>query len=150
MAYKYSTKIGENCSKAIGVALPISRKQSLMICQYIRGKNVQKAKQFLADVIAFKKPVPFTKFTNGLGHKPGMCAGRYPVKACQRILEILETAEANAQFKGLSNADLIIKHISAQQGPKTWHYGRQTRVKAKRTHIEVVLEEKKVKKEVKA
>lgn len=149
MAYRYSTKIGENNAKAIGESLPISRKRSIMICQYIRGKNLQKAKKLLKDAIDLKKPVPFTKFNDGMGHKPGMSAGRFCVKACQNILAMLESAEANAQFKGLSTADLIVKHVVAQKGPKTWHYGRFPRRRAKRTHIEVVLEEKKTRKEAK-
>ena len=150
MAYKYSTKAEENNAKAVGVGLPISTKQSVMICQYVRGKKLQMAKQMLSETIGLKKPVPFTRFTNGLGHKPGkMAAGRFPIKACQHILEIIETAEANAQFKGLSTPDLVVKHISAQKAANTWRYGRQSRIKAKRTHVEVVLEEKKAKKEAK-
>ena len=150
MAYKYSTGIGENCAKAVGMALPISRKQSIMVCNFIRNKNVKLAKKLLAEVIDLKRAVPFTRFNDDMGHKAGMAAGRYPVKACKNILKIVESAEANAQFKGLSTADLTIRHASAQKGPDTWHYGRHIRRRAKRTHIEIVLEEKKTaKKEVK-
>jgi len=143
MAYRYSTSIGENCAKAVGMALPISRKQSIMVCNFIRNKNVQLAKKHLAEVIDLKRAVPFTRFNDDMGHKAGMAAGRYPVKACKNILKIVESAEANAQFKGLSTADLTIRHASAQKGPDTWHYGRHIRRRAKRTHIEIVLEEKK-------
>ncbi|MBW2986586.1 50S ribosomal protein L22 [Candidatus Woesearchaeota archaeon] len=143
MAYKYSTPIGENCAKAVGVALPISRKQSIMVCKYIRNKNIQWAKKQLAEVILKKCAVPFTRFSDDVGHKAGMAAGRYPVKTCTHILALLESAESNAQFKGLSTGDLIITHISAQKGPDTWRYGRHIRRQAKRTHIEIVLEERK-------
>ena len=78
-----------------------------------------------------------------------MAAGRYPIKACQHILALLESAESNAQFKGLSTADLIVTHISAQKGPDTWRYGRHIRRQAKRTHIEIILEERKKAKEEK-
>ena len=57
--------------------------------------------------------------------------------------KILKSAEANAQYKGLNSANLFIKHVSAQKGPTTHHYGRHRGRKAKRTHIEIVLEEKK-------
>jgi len=148
VSYKYSTRIGENCAKAVGLALPISRKQSVMICKFIRYKHVQLAKKHLAEVILKKRAVPFTRFNDDVGHRPGMAAGRYPIKACQNILALLESAESNAQFKGLSTADLVITHVSAQKGPDTWRYGRHIRRQAKRTHIEIVLEEKKtVKKE---
>lgn len=143
MSYKYSTRIGENCAKAVGLTLPISRKQSIMICKFIRNKNVQLAKKHLAEVILKKRAVPFTRFNDDMGHRAGMAAGRYPVKACQNILALLESAEANAQFKGLSTADLVVMHASAQKGPGSWRYGRHTRRQAKRTHIEIVLEERK-------
>jgi len=148
MSYKYSTNIGENCAKAVGLALPISRKHSVMICSFIRNKNIQLAKKQLADVILKKRAIPFTRFNDDMGHKAGMAAGRYPVKACQSILGLLESAEANAQFKGLSTADLVVMHASAQKGPDSWRYGRHIRRQAKRTHVEIVLEERKtVKKE---
>jgi len=149
MSYKYSIKTGENCAKAVGLALPISRKQSIMICKFIRHKHVQLAKKHLAEVIVKKRAVPFTRFNDDIGHKAGMAAGRYPVKACQNILALLESAEANAQFKGLSTADLVVAHVSAQKGPDTWRYGRHIRRQAKRTHIEIVLEEKKTAKKEK-
>lgn len=140
MAYKYTAEMNENCAKAVGVALPISIKHSMMICNSIRGKTLQKAKQVLESTITMKEPIKFTRFTNGLGHKPGMAAGRYPVKACTEILKILKSAEANAQYKGLSGANLFVKHVSAQQGPGIMRYGRKATA-AKRTHIEVVVEE---------
>ncbi len=49
------------------------------------------------------------------------------------------------QFKGLSVNNLVVNHISAQKGAKTMRYGRKQN-KAKRTHIEVIVEEKKEKK----
>lgn len=149
MAYKYSTEIGENCAKAVGLSLPISRKQSVMICNFIRHKNVKLAKQHLAEVILEKRAVPFTRFNDNRCHQAGMGPGRYPIKACKNILALLESAEANAQFKGLSTADLVVRHASAQKGPGVWRYGRQRRRKAKRSHIELVLEEIKVRKEEK-
>lgn len=140
MSYEYSTKITENSAKAIGLALPISRKQSYNICKTIKGMNVQKAKKLLEEVIAMKKPIAYTRYNMNVGHRHGMAAGRYPVTACQKILGILKNAEANAQFKGLSTGNLIVRHASAQKGPTTQHYGRQ-RTRAKRTHIELVVEE---------
>lgn len=142
MAYRYSTPITENCAKAVGVALPISRKESTMICQAIRGKQVAKAKKILEDAIALKAPIPFTRYNDDMGHKRGMAAGRYVVSACAYVLTILKSVEANAQFKGLSTANLVIRHASAQKGPTAHHFGRQ-RTKAKRTHIELVVQEKK-------
>ncbi len=146
MGYTYSVKTGENMSKAVGIALPISRKESVMVCQAVRGLPVSKAKKLLESVLALKKPIAFTKYHGDMGHKHGMMAGCFPVSTCRQILMLMKSAEANAQGKGLSTANLIVKHASAQKGPTSYHYGRQ-RTKAKRTHIELVLEEKKQAKE---
>ena len=140
MTQGYSIEVTENCAKALGIALPVSIKHCMMINNQIRGLNIAKAKAILEENIKMKKAVPFTKFTNGLGHKPGIAAGRYPVKACSYVLSILKSAEANAQYKGLSTSDLYIKHISAKQGPGTMRHGRNFR-SAKRAHVEIVLEE---------
>ncbi len=142
MAYNYSAKATENAAKAAGLALPISRKQSTQICKAIRGLNVQKAKKLLEGAAAKKTAIPMTKYNRNTGHKAGMGPGSYPVNACKQILAILKNAEANAQFKGLSTGNLVIKHASAQKGPTAYHFGRQRR-KAKRTHIELILEENK-------
>ena len=140
MSYTYSTKMTENCAKAVGLGLPISRKDSTMVCKAVRGMTVPKAKKFLEEVVALKKAVPFTKYNMDLAHRAGMASGKYPVKVCSHILKLLKGAEANAQFKGLSTASLVVKHAVAQKGPTTMRFGRQ-RAQAKRTHIELVLEE---------
>ncbi len=140
MSYGYSTKITENCAKAVGLSLPISRKQSVNICNTLRGMNVQKAKKLLEEVVALKKAISMTKYNMNTGHKAGMGPGSYPVTACKQILMLLKNAEANAQFKGLSTGNLVVKHASAQKGTTRHHFGRQ-RTKAKSTHIELVIEE---------
>lgn len=140
MAYQYAVKETGNAARAVGLALPISRKQSVMICQSIRGLEVSKARKLLEDVIAMKKPIRFTRFNGDMGHKAGMAAGSFPVTACKHILMLLKSAEANAQFKGLSIARLMVRSATAHKGPTTYHFGRQ-RTKAKRTHVELVLEE---------
>ncbi len=140
MAYAYSTKITENSAKAVGLALPISRKQSTQVCSAIRGLNLQKAKKLLEDAMALKRPIEMKKYNRNTGHKAGMGPGSYAPTTCDQILKILKNAEANAQFKGLSTGNLIITHASAQKGPTVMHNGRQ-RAKAKRTHIELIVEE---------
>jgi|SRR3989344_1399299 len=145
MTYKYSAKSGENCAKAVGISLSISTKKSVEICNAIRGKQITLAKKILQNAIDMKIPIPMKIYNDNTGHKAGMAAGRYAVNACEQILLILKSAEANAQTKGLPANNLIIKHASAQLGPKTWHYGRQRRREAKRTHIEFILEESKEK-----
>jgi large subunit ribosomal protein L22 len=138
----YSTKVAEKEAKAVGRSLPISHQHSTQVCAFIRGKSLEIAKKMLIQIIALKLAVPYNKSKMDLSHKKGIAAGRYPVKACGEILKLLESAEANAQFKGLSTGDLLVRHICSQRGPTSPHYGRLGR-NAKRSHIEVVLCESK-------
>ncbi len=132
----------ETMAKAMGRSLPISTKQAIEICNFIRGKNIQKMKVFLGGVIKKEKVVPFTRFNKGVGHKPGNGSGRYPIKTSEEILDLLKSAEVNAQFKVLNTANLVIGHISANKASDSWHYGRQRRRKMKRTNMEIILVEK--------
>lgn len=138
MAYRYSTKIGENMAMAVSQSLPVSRKLSTQVCRFVKGMPIVKAKQALHDVMKFKRAVPMKRYYNETAHKTGMAVGRYPVKACQQVLNVIESAEANAQFKGLSSADLIVYHAVAQKGPTMRGQGR-TGGYMKRTHVEIVL-----------
>jgi len=136
MAYKYSGEYDEeHMARGAGVALPISTKVSIEICNNIRKKTLGRAKVILQEAASMKKPIKYTRFTNGVGHKSGMGPGRYPVKAATEILKLLETVEANAQFKGLNTSGLIITHISAKNAGNVWRYGRHRRRKMKRTHV---------------
>ena len=141
--YKYSTKISENSAKAVGISLPISTKYAVETLNMIRNKPTVKAKAMLELVIAKKKPVAFNRYKKEIAHQKGkgVATGKYPIKCCTYLLNLIKSAEANAQFKGLNTANLIIKHASAQQGPTTRRYGRHPG-KAKKTHVEIVLEEK--------
>lgn len=152
MGHKYSTKAtGENIAKAMGTDLPISSKQSFEISSWLRGKNLALAKEMLQNVIDMKVAVPYKKFNKNVGHKAGkgMAAGRYPIKSAFEFLKLVESVEANAQFKGLNTANLVIIHIVAQRAARAWHYGRHRGRKMKRTTVEIVVQEKapKVKKE---
>lgn len=132
----------ELMARAIGKDLSISTKQAIEICNYLRYKDLQRAKTILNEAIAKKHPIPFKRFTNGVGHRKGnLGAGRFPVKACTAILQLVESAEINAQNKGLHTGELMLKHLCAHQASRPMHYGRK-RGEMKRTHVEVVLQEK--------
>jgi large subunit ribosomal protein L22 len=142
MSNNYSfNDLKENMVKASGRNLNVSMKQAIEICKHVRGKPIARAKRILEQAIKLKDPIPFTRFTNGLGHKPGMAAGRFHPKACSEILKVIESAESNAKNKGFSSTDLKVLHIAAQTAPKQWHYGRKKRSLFKAAHIEVVLAE---------
>lgn len=142
----------EHMAKAMGRALPISFKQTVEVCNFIRSKNVNDAKDILKNVAEKKMVVPFKKFNRDLGHKKKSGAGRFPVKVSKELIKLLEAVEANAQFRGLNTSNLTIMHICAHKGSKAWHFGRKRRRQMKRTNIEVIVEErakKEITKEVK-
>jgi len=133
----------ENQAKVVGRNLQVSTKQTIEIANHIRGKNLLKAKDILAKVIAQKQAIPYRRFNMDTGHRKGKIgAGRYPIKASKEILMLLESLEANAQNKGLDVDALYIKTIIPNVGPTSWRYGRHRRRQAKRTHLEIIAEEK--------
>ena len=132
----------ENIARAIGMALPVSFKQSVEICRFIKNKNVNDAKKILQEVIAGKSAVPFRRYNWDLGHKKKIGPGRYPEKASKYLMKLIESVEANAQFKGLNTSNLVIAHLSAHKSSKSYHFGRKSRRKMKRTNIEIVVSEK--------
>lgn len=137
----YSFKTKENMAKASVRNINISPKQAIEICNYIRGRSLVKAKMLLQQSIDMKHPIPMKIYTNGLGHKPGMSAGRFYPKACMEILKALNTAQANAKNKGLNISDLRLTSLVAQKAGKQWHHGRKRRSIFKNVHLEVGVEE---------
>ncbi len=132
----------EHTARINGKSLPISTKQSIEICNFIRGKNLEKARGLLREVIKHKIAIPYKRFSGDVGHKKGkIAAGRYPENACKAILELLGGVEANAQFKGLNTSNLVISYICPNKASRPWHYGRQRRRKMKRTHIDIIVKE---------
>lgn len=130
--------------RAIGNDLPISVKDSIEICNFIRRRSLDDSKKILEEVIDEKRAIPYRRFNMDRGHKKGkMGPGRYPKKASLHILQVLESAEANAKNLNLDVKNLYIKSIIANKASRPWHQGRQRRIKMKRTHVNVILAEKK-------
>lgn len=144
MKRNYTTElVKDHTARAMALDLPISTKQSIEISSYIKNKTLGKAKIILNNSIKQKVPIPFKRHKDNVGHKKGdIAAGRYPKKASELFLKLLNLVEANAQDKGLNSDNLIIAHIKADKGSKVWHRGRQSRQAMKRTHIEIIVEEK--------
>lgn len=135
--------------KASGRELRVSPKAAREVCAAIKGMTLDEAKEFLEQVIAKRKPVPFRRYKKKIPHRrdiQGFYAGRYPVKAARMILEILESAEANAIYKGLDLERLKIIHASAYPGAKLKRFiprafGRSSPRFETLCHIEIVLEQ---------
>jgi len=86
-----------------------------------------------------KMAVPYRRCREA-PHKKGIGPGKYPIKACEQIISLIEEAAANAQYKGLGG-NLQIVHTNAQKADTPWHFGRKRRRKMKRTHVEMVVKE---------
>jgi large subunit ribosomal protein L22 len=145
--YAYQGYNEEKMARAVGVSLPISYKQAREICAFVKHRSVNDAKKILNNVLEMKQAVPFKRFNMDVGHKPGnMAAGRYPQIATKEILRLIESVEKNANNKGMNN-DLYISHICSHRAAAGPRSGR-TDGEAKRAHVEIVIEQKKVEKKL--
>lgn len=98
--------------------LDISPKAAREICNTIKGMFLDKAKEYLEDVIDMKKAVPYKRHKKHVAHRKELSkwpSGRFPVKAAQKILEVLHNAENNAEFKGLDVERMKIIHASSHK-----------------------------------
>jgi len=140
----------EKTAKASGREVRVSHKHAREVCRTIKGMTLTKAKAYLRDVMDKKKPVPFRRFKKKAGHRHGLqksYAGRYPIKAAEKVLRVVEGAEANAENKGLDVDRLRILHAAAYPGIKIKRFtprahGRTSPKYQTLTHIEIVLAEK--------
>jgi large subunit ribosomal protein L22 len=138
----------EQTVKASGRELRVSHKIAREVCSTIKGMKLNEAKLFLQQVMLKKKPVPFKRFKKNVGHRRGLqkaYAGRFPKKAAQKILMVLESAEANAEDRGFEVEKLQIIHAAAYPGRKIKKYiprafGRGSPYFNTLCHVELVLE----------
>merc|ERR1719394_1492325 len=118
----------------------------------LRGMGLRAAQRYLADVVEKKQCIPFRKFTGCIGRTPQAKAfkktqGRWPVKSCKILIDLLRNAESNAEFKNLDTDNLVIQHIqvnAAQQGRRRTYraHGRIGPYMNCPSHIEMILQEK--------
>jgi large subunit ribosomal protein L22 len=136
----------ETTSRAVGKELGISPKKCREVCKELVGMKVEAAKKYLKDVADLKQAVPYTRFKMQLSPKPGVGPGRYPKKPALAILGVLESAQSNAEYKGLEADNMRIKVASASRGRIEKSYmpraqGRSTPWNEQTTNIEIILEE---------
>jgi large subunit ribosomal protein L22 len=139
----------ETTVRASGRELRVSPKSAVEVCTAIKGMKLDEAKEFLEQVQQKKKAVPFRKHRKTLPHRKNLqkiAAGRYPVKAASKILEVLESAESNAMYKGLDTERLKVIHATACPGIKVKRFipramGRATPRNEILCHVEIILEQ---------
>ncbi len=146
MAKKYAFKDynPEKMARVYGSDLSISSKHAIEICTKLNNKTLNQAKDILNNAINIKTPIEFRRFCHGAGHKKGMAAGKFPVKASKEVLKLVESLEANAQQKGLNIAGLVLIHTCANRAAAPMHYGRHGGRAMKRSHVEIIAEEREV------
>ena len=138
--------------KASGKDMRISLKKATEVCRELRGMKLEDAKKMLEEVIAQRKMIPFRQHKKKRGHHADKLreykwfAGGYPIKASERILNVLKNAEGNAEYKGLDADKLKIVHASVDMGPKLRRFtprgfGRSSPRYEQLTRVQVVLEE---------
>ncbi|MBO7409399.1 MAG: 50S ribosomal protein L22 [Candidatus Methanomethylophilaceae archaeon] len=136
----------DTSAKALGKELPISPKLAREVCGMIRGMKVDKAIKALEDVIALKRPVPLKRYNKRVSHKQGVGPGRYPEKAAEAILKVIQSAVANATYKGLDTESMVLTTITASRGRVipghiARAHGRATQCNQDTVNIEVIIEE---------
>lgn len=119
-----------------GTSLPISTRDSIAICRFIKHKTIKDAIADLEQVVIKKKAVPMK---GEIPHRKGkIMAGRFPKKASEHFIILLKTLSANANVNGLENP--VIVEAVANQASRP--YGRFGRVQRKRSHIQIKCMEK--------
>lgn len=130
-------------AKARGVNVDASHKHCTEIGNFIRGDDVDTAKEKLQKVIDKEQPVPYERFDSDLAHRKGdMAAGRYPVESAKEVLTVLKSAEQNAIYEGMNEDGLYIAEYFANQGNKFQTPKRNRGRRPKSAHITIKLRER--------
>ena len=114
-------------SRVYGRGLRISDKFSRIVCSRITVMNLDRGKRFLLGLLIQKESI----------------GGKYYTNVTKELINLIGSAESNAEFKGLDPKRLFI-HASAHQGftfyrPRGW---KRRREKRKTANIQLVLEER--------
>jgi len=136
----------ETTSRALGFEIGVSPKHCREVCKMLVGRKVEDAKKYLEGVIELKTPVPYTRFKMFLNPKPKVGPGRYPRNAAKAILRVIESAQSNAEYKGLEADNMRVKVAAAHRGSIEKSFmpraqGRSTPWNEQTTNIEIILEE---------
>ncbi|MFT4921764.1 MAG: large subunit ribosomal protein L22 [Haloarculaceae archaeon] len=139
----------DTTAKAMLRERQMSHKHSKAIAREIKGKTAGEAVSYLEDVIAGEQAVPFRQHNSGVGHRKdidGWDAGRFPEKASEAFLDLLENAVGNAEHQGFDGETMEIMHVAAHkvgesQGRKPRAMGRASPWNTPEVDVELILEE---------
>ncbi len=127
----------------------MSFKHSKALAREIKGRTAGEAVEYLEAVINEEQSVPFRQHNSGVGHRSdidGWDAGRYPQKASEAFLDLLENGIGNADHQGFDGESMAIMHAAAHkvgetQGRQPRAMGRASEWNTDEVDVELVLEE---------
>jgi len=139
----------ETTAKAMLRERHMSHKHSKEIARVIKGETAGDAIEYLEQVLDGERSVPFKSHNSGVGHRSdidGWDAGRYPEKATEAFLDLLENVISNADHQGFDGESMRIMHIAAHKvgespGRKPRAFGRATAWNTPQVDVECILEE---------
>ena len=115
-----------------GRDLPISKKHSMAICDFIRYKEPEKMIVELELVTRLKKPIPMR---GEIPHRKGeIMSGRYPVNACKVFINLLKTLNANSSVNGIENP--VITKAVPNDASRPFKRGGSARFKRTNVYLE--------------
>ena len=140
---KTTPKIKKDFAVVNGKNIPVSTKDCIAICKFIKFKKIEDAINDLGQIIQLKKAVPMK---GEIPHRKGkIMSGRFPIKAAKRFIILLKSLQGNANMYEIEEP--IISEAIANIGERP--FGRFG-IRKKRTHVKIVVrnrEKKKIKKE---
>jgi len=115
-----------------GNDLGISKKHSMAICDYIRGKQIENMIADLEKVVSLTRPIPMR---GEIPHRRGnIMSGRYPVNASKVFIKLLKTLNANCSVNGLENPRITV--AIANDASRPFKRGGSMRFKRTNVHLE--------------
>jgi len=126
----------------------VSPKWSREVCKAIVGLTIPEARRLMEDVIAMKRMIPYRRYKKKRAHHAQTKGpGGYPVKVARHMLKLLDSLEANAEFKGFDPDEVVIVHAAAHKARRLRKFmprafGRAAPYDKQLVHIEVVGEVK--------
>jgi large subunit ribosomal protein L22 len=149
MTYGYSVHPDpEKTAIASAREVPVKPRHVVNVCRAIRGMSLARAKSYLEAVQKEEAAVPFFRHIRNVKHRRGKIGpGQFPVKAATKVLAVVQSAEANAEYKGLDPEKMFVAHAAMQKsspirGSMPRAQGRATPWNTSTCHIEIVLQER--------
>ena len=146
---------GSNLVTARTVNLDCHHKHCYHIAKAIRGMNADVARDYLEDVVAKKRAIPYQRRSRKgrggntmAGHRKGkMGPGKFPNKASREFIKLISSAMDNARqrFDDIDAEDMVITHVAAHRGQVSRNMrpraqGRATPSNHYQVNLEIFLE----------